>query len=63
MLAKGIDVIMENKSAYFISRGGIELSTEKGFQWSVWPQSPGPEGSALVRVNQAVRVLVFFSVT
>lgn len=62
MLAKGINVIMENKYVYFISHEGIEFSTEKGFQWSVWPKSPGPEGCMLVRVNQAVPVVVFFSV-
>lgn len=56
MLAKGINVIMENKYVYFISREGIELSTEKGFQWSVWPKSAGPEGHALGSVNQAVPV-------
>lgn len=35
MLAKSINVVIKNRSHYFISHGGIELNMGKGFQWPV----------------------------
>lgn len=46
MFAKGINVITENKSAYFTSRGARGLTTEKkrGSSGQCGEKSPGLEG-------------------
>lgn len=40
MFVRGINVVTEDKSAYFTLRGKIELTPEKRPQWSVWWQDP-----------------------